>query len=231
MLEKVTQLEPSLASLPDDDVSGIRPGQTKEEAAQFFKSNYWGNPYEKKGISIRGSISSQFYVRQLFDIGGDADVESIAYADLSSPATGSVVVSTMLHNEYKGLTGYPTATDVETNLVEKYGKPTHRFEWISGGALTLIWVRGEGSCSNCKYWAYPAPRRDDANGLIALGIPLEPVIIAEIQLRKTNLSKVSQLTVRVTDYGMIAKDFDAATPAIEKAQTKYDSLSGPKIKF
>lgn len=231
LLEQTAVIEPDKAWLPGDNIAGIRAGQSMDEAMRLFRSEYWGSPWESGKIAIRGDVSSQRYVEQLWDVDDGRESESIAYVDLSSPASGNVVLSTMQHHEYKGLSGYPDVSELEAELVERFGQPTSRDEWSATDAFTLVWIRGEGSCTGCKYSSYSAPTRGDARKMAELGYPLHPVIVAEIERRASNPEKVGKFTLRMTDYGMIAKSAEAEAAAMEKAQAEFDKLSGPELKF
>jgi hypothetical protein len=231
IVEQVVTIDPDKNWHPGDDVAGIRPGQPMDEAVRLFRSAYWGSPYEKGTIVVSGDISSQRYVEELWDINDGRESQSIAYVDLSSPASGNVVLSTMQHHTYNGLSGYPNVSEVEGALIKKYGPPTSRVEWSVMDTYTLVWIRGKATCAGCKFSTYSGPPRGDAAKLAELGYPLAPVITAEVERRPSNNEKVGQLTLRMTDFGMIAKAAEAEAAAMAKAQAEFDKLRGPETRF
>jgi hypothetical protein len=230
-LEQTEIISPDPSLLPGDSISGIRPGASREEAERLFRDAYWGSPYEKQGISTLGDISSQPYVVQLWDVHKDSGATSIVHVDLSTPAAGNAVVSVMQRSAYSGSSGYPDVADVEANLIDKFGSPSGRYNWLTSDATVLVWVRGDGSCKLCQYDGYQDPWRKNAEELSELGLPSSPVIAATIDRRPANRDKVEILTIRVTDYSMIARSVEAEGEIMRKAQAAFDDLPGPRTDF
>jgi hypothetical protein len=233
-LTQMTTLDPHASWLPSDDLAGIRPGQSLSEVQTIFKTAYWGNPYKTEVSSRSATVYSKPYVDELWDIDYGNGGTRVAYAHLTSPSSGNIVYSTTQVNEFDGTEGYPDFAAVQAALIDKYGTPSDRIQWDvhvdSGETLTLVWVRGGGSC-DCQYFGKMRPQKGSAKALQNAGLPLAPVIVAEIQRMKGNRNKVGKLLLRLTDYSMIAKADEAEIVALEVAEAEYGKLSGPEVKF
>lgn len=216
----------------DDDVAGLRISQSAEAASAVIKGLSGGHPNAKRASMTLGNMRSQPYAYELWDVVAKDGVTTVYKAMLSSPSTGNVVLSALLDVEYEGLTGYPDVSDVEAALVARYGPPTSRGNLVLSQDVYMAWVRGGGECDafECMYPSYSNPPNDDAETLTGKGIPLRPIITAKISAR-SNADKALGVSVRMTDYKMLAQSVAADDAALKKAQAAFDTLSGPALKF
>jgi hypothetical protein len=233
-LERTATLEPEKALyLAGDDVGGMRPGQSLDIVTPLFKQAFGSAPYEDGGRVTLGDMRSQRFVNELWDLDYSDDRIITDRVMLSSPSTGNVVVSALHQVSYKGLTGYPDVSDIEAALISKYGQPTGRGNFALSDDVYMTWVRGGEKCEafDCRYASYSNPSNDDAETLSANGIPLRPVIAARIAVRAGKPSKVSEVSVRLTDYHMLAASVAADNASLKAGQAEFDKLSGPETKF
>jgi hypothetical protein len=233
-LERTATLEPEKALyLAGDDVGGMRPGQSLDVVTPLFKQAFGSAPYEVGGRVTLGDMRSQRFVNELWDLDYSDDRIVTDRVMISSPSTGNVVLSALHNVDYKGLSGYPDVADVEAALVVKYGPPTSRGNFALSQDIYMTWVRGGEKCEafDCRYASYSNPSNDDAETLSANGIPLRPIIAATIAVRDGKPSKVAEVSVRMTDYQMLAASAAADDAALKKAQAEFDKLTGPETKF
>jgi hypothetical protein len=233
-LERTATLEPVKALyLAGDDVGGMRPGQSLEVATPLFKQAFGSAPYEEESRMTLGDMRSQRFVNELWDLDCSDDRIITDRVMLSSPSTGNVVLSALHHVDYKGLSGYPEVAEVEASLVAKYGAPTSRGNFALSEDIYMTWVRGGEKCEafDCRYASYTNPSNDNADTLSANGIPLRPIIAARIKVRDGKPSKVAEVSVRMTDYQMLAASAAADDAVLKKAQAEFDKLTGPETKF
>lgn len=233
LLVQTSTLEPDKTLYRvDDDIAGLRTGQSAEAASAVIKYLSGGHPNDKRASMTLGDMRSQPFAYELYDVVAKDGVTTTYKAMLSSPSTGNVVLSALLDVEYEGLTGYPNVADVEAALVARYGPPTSRGNLVPSQDVYMTWVRGGGECDafECRYPSYSNPPNDNAETLAKKGIPPRPIIAARISAR-SNADKALGVLVRMTDYKMLAESVAADDAALKKAQAVFDKLSGPELKF